>query len=74
MCIRFRNEKFEAVTAGWYKIEPGQSRRVAKTTDRYVYYHAVSVVEDDRITWKGDHRFYVSSKAFAFKGLAKART
>lgn len=49
-------------TRGWWLIEPGQSKYVLDTNNRYFYYYAESV--SDGKTWSGDSPTPVLMQAF----------
>ena len=49
-------------TRGWLILEPGQSKYVADTNNRYFYYYAESL-SDGRV-WTGDLNVYVTTREF----------
>lgn len=49
-------------TRGWWIIEPGGSKQVIDTNNRYMYFYAESV--SDGRTWSGDLNVYVPLRAF----------
>jgi len=57
-------------TKGWLTLEEGECGSLVKgdLTNRYYYYFAEN---DKDYTWKGDHKFCVSSKKFSFVNADK---